>query len=251
MPAPTPFPLSISMVLPAFNEEENIVEAARQCLEFATKRFRAAEVIVVDDGSKDDTAKVVTELARDWPQLKLISFAQNRGYGAAIAAGFRAATSDLVFFTDADLQFDVRELADLVPLIGEADAVMGFRVYRYDSVLRCVLSWAYNRIVRVLFRVKVRDVDCSFKLFTRKVVDRLHLESTDFFIDTEMVARTRRLGFKIVEKGVRHYPRKHGHTTVRASHIPKTLWTVARMWWRIQFGPLQPPPSTNEANPAR
>ena len=124
MPAPTPFPLSISMVLPAFNEEENIVEAARQCLEFATKRFRAAEVIVVDDGSKDDTAKVVTELARDWPQLKLISFAQNRGYGAAIAAGFRAATSDLVFFTDADLQFDVRELADLVPLIGEADAVM-------------------------------------------------------------------------------------------------------------------------------
>jgi glycosyltransferase involved in cell wall biosynthesis len=251
MPAPTPFPLSISMVLPAFNEEENIVEAARQCLEFATKRFRAAEVIVVDDGSKDDTAKVVTELARDWPQLKLISFAQNRGYGAAIAAGFRAATSDLVFFTDADLQFDVRELADLVPLIGEADAVMGFRVYRYDSVLRCVLSWVYNRIVRVLFRVKVRDVDCSFKLFTRKVVDRLHLESTDFFIDTEMVARTRRLGFKIVEKGVRHYPRKHGHTTVRASHIPKTLWTVARMWWRIQFGPLQPPPSTNEANPAR
>jgi glycosyltransferase involved in cell wall biosynthesis len=251
MPAPTPFPLSISMVLPAFNEEENIVEAARQCLEFATKRFRAAEVIVVDDGSKDDTAKVVTELARDWPQLKLISFAQNRGYGAAIAAGFCAATSDLVFFTDADLQFDVRELADLVPLIGEADAVMGFRVYRYDSVLRCVLSWVYNRIVRVLFRVKVRDVDCSFKLFTRKVVDRLHLESTDFFIDTEMVARTRRLGFKIVEKGVRHYPRKHGHTTVRASHIPKTLWTVARMWWRIQFGPLQPPPSTNEANPAR
>lgn len=250
MPASTRFPQSISMVLPAFNEEENIVEAARQCLEFATKRFASAEVIVVDDGSKDDTARVVTELARDWPQLKLISFPQNRGYGAAIAEGFRAATGDLVFFTDADLQFDVRELADLVPLLENADAVMGFRVYRYDSVLRCILSWVYNRIVRVLFRVKVRDVDCSFKLFSRKVVDQLHLESTDFFIDTEMVARTRRLGFRIVEKGVRHYPRKHGHTTVRASHIPKTLWTVARMWWRIQFGRVSRPNSANAANQA-
>jgi hypothetical protein len=108
--------------------------------------------------------------------------------------------------------------------------------------------------VRVLFRVKVRDVDCAFKLFTRKVVDRLHLESTDFFIDTEMVARTRRLGFKIVEKGVRHYPRKHGHTTVRAGHIPKTLWTVARMWWRIQFGPACSRPASRRKrapNPAR
>jgi hypothetical protein len=89
--------------------------------------------------------------------------------------------------------------------------------------------------VRVLFRVKVRDVDCSFKLFSRRVVDNLHLESKDFFVDTEMVARAAKMGARIVEKGVRHYPRQAGHTTVRPSHIPRTLWTVFKMWFRIQF----------------
>ena len=158
-----------------------------------------------------------------------------------LANGFKAARCDLVFYTDSDNQFDVRELEDLMPLIkgpgneAGADAVFGFRVYRYDSVLRCLLSWTYNRLVRVLFLVKVRDVDCAFKLWTREVNDKLEIESSDFFIDTEMVAKIRRMGFKSVEKGVRHYPRTAGSTTVRAGHIPKTLWTVARMWFRIHF----------------
>jgi hypothetical protein len=144
-----------------------------------------------------------------------------------------------VFFTDADNQFDIREISDLIPLLAQADAVFGFRIYRYDSVLRCILSWVYNRLVRILFRVKVRDVDCSFKLFTRQVVDQLVIESKDFFVDTEMVARTARMGFRVVEKGVRHYPRTAGHTTVRTSDIPRTLKTVARMWFRIHYPPKQ------------
>ena len=123
----------------------------------------------------------------------------------------------------------------LPPLLDRADVVFGFRVYRYDSVTRCILSWIYNRLVGVLFLVRIRDVDCSFKLFTRKVVDRLDLRSTDFFVDTEMVARCRKMGARIVSKGVRHHPRRAGHTTVRASHIPRTLWTVFRMWLDIQF----------------
>ncbi len=227
------FPQSLSIVLPAFNEEGNIERAARQCLDVGKAHWSKCEVIVVDDGSKDDTAKVVRAVAAEHPEVRLISFEKNRGYGAAIAEGFRAARHDLVFFTDSDLQFDVRELPDLMPLLDHADVVFGFRVYRYDSVLRCLLSWVYNRIVRVLFLVRVRDVDCSFKLFTRPVVDRLELASKDFFIDTEMVARSSRMGARVVEKGVRHYPRTAGHTSVRPSHIPKTLWTVARMWFRI------------------
>lgn len=229
------FSQSISVVLPAFNEEESIEKAVRDTASFLPQRFEDWEILVVDDGSVDDTSSIVQGLAADEPRIKLLRHAQNAGYGRAIATGFEAARGELVFYTDADNQFDIRELADLVPLTSEADAVFGFRVYRYDSVLRCMLSWTYNRLVRVLFRVRIRDVDCAFKLFTRRVLDQMTIDSRDFFIDTELVARTARLGFKSVEKGVRHYPRSAGHTTVRPSHIPRTLWTVARMWFRIHF----------------
>jgi glycosyltransferase involved in cell wall biosynthesis len=229
------FQRSISVVLPAFNEAANIEKAAGTARDYLAEDFARFEVIVVDDGSKDETAAIVQRMADADPRIKLVRHPRNLGYGRAIADGFAAATGELVFFTDADNQFDIRELRDFVPLADDYDAVLGFRVYRYDSVLRCILSWGYNRIVRVLFRVRVRDVDCSFKLFTRAVVDKLALESNDFFIDTEMVARTRKLGFRVIEKGVRHYPRTAGHTTVRASHIPRTLWTVAKMWFRINF----------------
>ncbi len=227
---------SISIVLPAYDEEENIEQAVNNAAETGEKFFTGYEVVVVDDGSADDTAKIVQRLAEDNPNVRLVEHPHNLGYGLAIKNGFAAARNDLVFFTDADNQFDIRELRDLIPLLEKADAVMGFRVYRYDSVLRCILSWGYNRLVRVLFRVKVRDVDCSFKLFTREVVDKLDIECEDFFIDTELVARTARLGFRVVEKGVRHYPRTAGRTTVRPGHIPRTLWTVAKMWVRIHFG---------------
>jgi dolichol-phosphate mannosyltransferase len=235
------FDASISVVLPAFNEEDNIQRAVGECLAFLPTRFRDYEVIVVDDGSRDGTAEAVSRLQASEPKLKLLRHPTNLGYGRAIATGFAAARSELVFYTDSDCQFDVREIADLMPLLAQADAVLGFRVYRYDSVLRCILSWVYNRLVRVLFLIRVRDVDCAFKLFRREVVERMPLESNDFFVDTEMVARLARMKARVVEKGVRHYPRTAGHTTVRASHIPRTLWTVGRMWFRLHFGAARVP----------
>lgn len=247
------FQSSISVVLPAFNEEECIAKQVTDTLDFLPTCFAEFEVIVVDDGSRDRTAEIVRDLARAAPRLQLISHPANRGYGRALATGFAAARSDVVFYTDSDGQFDIREIKDAVPLLrgpdGEpgavADAVFGFRVYRYDSVLRCLLSWVYNRLVRVLFWVKVRDVDCAFKLFTRQVADKLVIDCNDFFVDTEMVAKIRKLGFKTVEKGVRHYPRMAGRTTVRMSHIPRTLWTVAKMFFRIHFpGRRSPGPAS-------
>ena len=111
--------------------------------------------------------------------------------------------------------------------------VVGFRVYRYDSVLRSIVSWGYNRIVRVLFRVRVRDVDCSFKLMRAEVRDKLPLQTSDFFIDTEIVACARRWNFRIAQKGVRHYPRVARETTVQPSDVLRTLGTIATMWRRI------------------
>lgn len=230
------------MVLPAYNEQECIEKSARDAHTFLAGRFDAFELILVDDGSKDSTPELIDALAKAHPGIVALHHPINRGYGAAIVSGFRRAGGELLFYTDADSQFDIREVATFVEEIERtgADAVFGFRVYRYDSVLRCVLSWTYNRLVRVLFGVRLRDVDCAFKLLRRDLFARMRIDSTDFFVDTEMVARAARLKAKIHEVGVRHYPRMAGRTTVRASHIPRTLLTVAKMWWRIRFGPQEP-----------
>ncbi|HEY4278305.1 MAG TPA: glycosyltransferase family 2 protein [Conexibacter sp.] len=227
---------SLSVVLPAYNEEENIETAVGRCIEALPAIAERYEVIVVDDGSRDRTAEITADLAAAHPgNVRLLRHRRNLGYGAAIANGFNAARGDYLFYTDADNQFDVSELAWFAPLMQEVDAVVGFRVYRYDTALRSIVSWCYNRLVNVLFRVRVRDVDCAFKLFRREVIEKIDVESRDFFIDTELVARTRKWNFRIVEKGVRHYPRTAGETTVKVSDVPRTLKTVCRMWQRIYY----------------
>jgi len=219
--------------MPAYNEEQNIEGALEDACEVAASVTPAWEVIVVDDGSKDTTAQRVTRVSQQQDRVRLISFPENRGYGVALRAGFHAARGDLIFYTDSDRQFDLSELRFFLPVMDRTDVAIGFRVYRYDPVLRCLLSWVYNRLVSAVFRARVRDVDCSFKLFRREVLEAIDLETTDFFIDTEMVAKARKWNFRILQKGVKHFPRRAGESSIRASHIVSTLRTVARMWLRI------------------
>jgi len=226
----------ISIVLPAYNERESLPVAVERTIAAITDLVSEFEVIVVDDGSTDGTHEVALELLRELhPKVRLAVHPANRGYGAALRTGFALARFDLVFYTDSDNQFDVGELQHFLPLIDEYDVIVGFRVYRYDAVLRSILSWVYNRIVSILFRVRVRDVDCSFKLFHREVLEKIVIECDDFFVDAELVAKARRWNFRLLEKGVRHYPRMAGETTVRASHITETLKQIALMWRRIYF----------------
>ena len=214
----------LSVVLPAYNEEDNIAPMVERALEVLPAMTEEYEVILVDDGSSDRTAEVGTDLVHEHhPRVRLLRHTRNLGYGAAIRTGFEHASHDLVFYSDSDRQFDLGELEYFLPLAADHDVVIGFRVYRYDSVLRSMVSWTYNRIVRVLFRVRVRDVDCAFKLFRREVLDKITIECEDFFVDTELVAKARKWNFRIVEKGVRHYPRVAGETTVQASDVPRTL----------------------------
>lgn len=224
----------LSVILPAFNEQESLRLAVTRVMATLDDLVDDFELIVVDDGSTDRTGELTVELLEEHPaRLRVLRHVRNRGYGAAIRSGFEAAVMELVFYTDADNQFDVSDLAHFLPLIKEYDVVVGFRVYRYDTVVRSMLSWIYNLIVRILFRVKVRDVDCAFKLFRREVIEAITIETDDFFVDAELVAKARRWNFRLLEKGVRHYPRQAGETTVRASHIPETLRRIAVMWWRI------------------
>lgn len=225
---------SLSIVLPAYNEEASIEDAVRACAGLA-EAASDFEVIVVDDGSQDDTAGVIKQLVDELSWLRLVSHDRNRGYGAALRTGFAAARHDLVFYTDADQQFEVGELRDHLHRMDSVDLLTGFRVYRYDPLSRLVVSWVYNRMVRVLFRVEVRDVDCSFKLMRRERLDRLVLLSDDFFIDTELVARARKWKWTIEQVGVRHFPRRKGKTSVRPSAVTQTLRTLASMWREIYF----------------
>lgn len=222
------------MVLPAYNEEENVgpvIEGALDVLPTVAEEF---EVILVDDGSADRTAEVCTDLVVEhYPRVRLLRHESNRGYGAALRTGFGHARFDFLFYTDADRQFDLTELPYFVRPGEPFDLVIGFRVYRYDTVLRSILSWIYNRLIGLLFRVRVRDVDCAYKLITREAMEKLTIETNDFFVDAELVARARRWNLRIVQKGVRHFPRVAGETTVRPSDIPHTLREIARMWRRI------------------
>jgi dolichol-phosphate mannosyltransferase len=224
----------LSVVLPAFNEEAAVPEAIEQCRRLVDL-IPSTEVIIVDDGSTDSTAKVVEAAAASQPWLRLVKHDRNRGYGFALRTGFAAATGGFVFFTDSDNQFDITELAEHWSRLENVDMLMGYRVYRYDPFSRLVASWGYNQLVRLLFRVKVRDVDCSFKVMRRSKLDAIVLVSTDFFIDTEIVARARKWNWRIVEVGVRHFPRRSGKTTVRPSDVPRTLKVVFKMWFRIHF----------------
>jgi glycosyltransferase involved in cell wall biosynthesis len=224
----------ISVVLPAYNEAANIGAAVEKSLAVAQRLFPSHEVIVVDDGSRDGTHEAVEALAREgYPRVRLVRHERNLGYGAALRTGFKHARYGLVFFTDSDNQFDVAELEYFIPMMSSYDMITGFRVYRYDTVLRCILSWIYNRLVGVLFRLRVRDVDCAFKLMTKEVVQKITIECDNFFVNTELLAKARRWNFRIAEKGVRHYPRMAGETSVRPSDIPRTLGTVFGMWRRI------------------
>lgn len=229
----------LSVVFPAFNEAENIGPMIEAALDVLPRLASDFEVIVVDDGSEDATGAV----ARDWVDrsggsVRLLIHERNLGYGAAIRTGLQHSRKDLVFYTDADRQFDVSELEYFLPMTRDHDLVIGFRVYRYDSAFRSIVSWGYNRIVAVLFRVRVRDVDCAFKLMRAEVRDKLPLQTDDFFIDTEIVASARRWNFRIGEKGVRHYPRVAGETKVAPADVLRTLKTIARMWRRIYLPTL-------------
>jgi glycosyltransferase involved in cell wall biosynthesis len=225
---------SLSIVLPAYNEQANIARAVEQAVETASRLAAKYEVIVVDDGSADGTGAVVQKLIRRDPEhIRLLTHTPNLGYGAALRTGLESSRYDLVFFTDSDNQFDISELEYFIPMMSDYEMVTGFRVYRYDTVMRCILSWIYNRLVGVMFRLHVRDVDCAFKLMRREVVQQVRIECENFFVNTELLAKARKWNFRIAEKGVRHYPRTAGQTTVRPSDIPRTLGTVFDMWRRI------------------
>jgi len=216
---------SVTCVLPAFNEAEGIVHAVSD-MRAALARFTdGSEIIVVDDGSTDGTGLLLDELAAT-EQVRVIHSPTNRGYGWALRTGFAAATRPLVFFTDSDRQFDAMDLGRLLPAMADADVVVGRRVGRSDGTLRGGLSLGYNALVRALLGIRVRDVNCAFKLLRREVLAHMPLTSKRYTINAELIARATRAGFRVHEVAVPHRARQSGTSKVGIKDIGPALGEV-------------------------
>jgi glycosyltransferase involved in cell wall biosynthesis len=204
---------SLSIVLPCFNEEENVREAVANAIAAADACSERYEVVVVDDGSCDGTVNVLSRLIAADDHVRAIVHERNRGYGEALKSGIRAAEMDWVLLADADLQFDLRDLLDFVPLAESADAIWGWRIVRRDTLLRRFSASAWNRLMRTLFALPVRDVDCGFKLIRASLLRRLELQTTGAMISTELAVQCSAQGARFAEIGIRHHPRIAGAET--------------------------------------
>jgi len=203
----------LSIVMPAYNEEATIVRAIRSAAAAGEGLAETYEVIIVDDGSRDRTAECVEAEARANPRVRLVRLPQNRGFGAALKTGLKAAGMPLVFYTDSDMQFDLEQIRALLERIDGCAIVVGYRVNRQDHWMRKVNAWAWARLQRVLFGLRVRDIDCGFKLFRREVLQDMPMRSEGAFISTEILLRARARGHALCEIPVRHYPRTAGSPT--------------------------------------
>lgn len=218
-PQTFPLPCFLSLCLPAFNEDLNIGETLDAACAILPAFVTQFEIIVIDDGSHDRTADAVAGHAAFGTHVRLIRHPVNRGYGAAVTTGLRAAQGELIAFMDADGQFSLLDLPQLFTRLNGHDAVVGYRYRRVDNSVRRLNAWAWNRLVRLLLRVEVRDLDCAFKLFRRRVVQRLHLTSTGAAINAEIMTQCAQAGFRVSELPVTHYPRYHGSPTGAAVRV--------------------------------
>ncbi len=206
-------PQSLSVVLPAYNEEAVIANTIVTIISTLTTWMRDFEVIVVNDGSRDRTGKIVAGLSAYDPRVRLINHPVNRGYGAALVTGFESVRKELAFFMDSDGQFDINDLAHFFPLIEEYDAVLGYRIDRQDTWMRKLNAWGWKQLVQFIFGVRARDIDCAFKLFRSEFFRTHRLETRGAMINTEILYKFTRAGYTYTEVGVHHLPRRAGKAT--------------------------------------
>jgi glycosyltransferase involved in cell wall biosynthesis len=227
---------SISAFFPCYNDASTIasmVTTAGETLRGLTDDF---EVIVVNDGSGDESASVLADLRERLPYLRVVTHEANRGYGGALRSGFAAATKELVFYTDGDAQYDPRELARLyAELTPGCDVVQGWKLERHDAVHRKLIGGLYQRFVRFVFNLNIRDVDCDFRLIRRRVLESFALTCDSGCITVELVARIERAGFAVRELPVHHYARPYGRSQFfNSRRIGHTLWQLAGLWLHLQ-----------------
>jgi len=226
---------SITIVIPAYNEQDNLKKIVDKCFNFLKSNFQEFEVIVVDDGSFDSTPIICNQLIDNYNgRFVALRHGKNRGYGAALRTGLFSAKGDLVFYTDADNQFDIDEINNHMKYISDYDVVIGYRKNRKDKMRRKFAALVYNRLIFLLFGLNVRDIDCSFKLFKRRPLHSLSIDSDKFLVDTELLVKSKINNFKIKEVPVTHFPRIAGKSCIRFSHVFTTLNDIRIFYYNFK-----------------
>ena len=225
----------LSFFFPAYNDGGTIASLVIRAVQAASRLTHDFEIIVDNDGSADDTAVILDELARTYPQVRVVHHTVNRGYGAALRTGFATAAKELIAYTDGDAQYDPGELEVLWRrLTPDADLVNGFKISRADPLHRIVIGRVYHHVVKFLFRLQVRDVDCDFRLMRREIFHRVRLERDTGVICLEMMRKVQDAGFRIVEVPVHHYHRTHGRS--QFFNFRRVFWTgvdVLKLWVQL------------------
>jgi glycosyltransferase involved in cell wall biosynthesis len=228
-------PAGLSVFFPAYNDGGTIASLVIEARKTAERLTPDFEIIVVNDGSADTTAEIADELARTYPEVRVVHHERNRGYGGALRSGFAAARKDYVFYTDGDAQYDPTELAALwAKMTSNVDLVNGYKISRSDPIHRIIIGRIYHHTVKLLFGLKVRDVDCDFRLMRRAIFDRVTLEHNSGVICLEMMKKIQDAGFRIAEVPVHHYHRAFGRSQFfNFSRLARTAVDVARLWWQL------------------
>ncbi len=220
-----------------YNEKETVERMVRKALRLLDGAVDDYEVLIVDDASFDSSERIAGALARENSHVRVIRHPQNRGYGAALRSGFENASKELVFYTDCDEPVDLQELLRALSLVTpDVDLLIGYRIRRYDTPRRFIYSKTYNLLCRFLLGVRVRDVNFSFKLVRREVLQRIRLTARSAFIDGELLAEAVRYGYRIVEIPVQYFPRRSGHSSfdsLRAARL--TLEEMLAYWGRTRL----------------
>ena len=226
---------SLTIFFPAYHDWGTIASMVTVAHATARSLTDDFEVIVVNDASPDHLGEVLEELCTVYPEtFRVVVHEKNRGYGGALKSGFAAATKELIFYTDGDAQYDVRELALLWARREGADLVNGYKIRRSDPFHRVVVGRAYHWFTRTIFRLPVRDVDCDFRLIRRTVFDRVKLEYDSGLICVELMTRVHRAGFRIDQVPVHHFHRMHGRSQFfNFSRVARVLVGMLGFWWKV------------------
>lgn len=228
---------SVSVFFPCYNDKGTIatlVREAKSTLEKITDDF---EIIVIDDGSTDGARELLTELQNDVAQLKLVFHEKNKGYGGALQSGFKAASKELVFYTDGDAQYDVKELTKLYELFGDdVDVVNGFKIKRNDPLHRVLIGKLYQNVMKVAFQLPIKDPDCDFRLMRKSSLEKFPLESMTGTICIELVKKLDITGARFKEVGVSHFHRIYGKSQFfNFSRVARTLWKLMFLWVELML----------------
>jgi len=208
--------IQISIVMPAYNEEKNIENIVKQCYGVLKKYRLNGEIIVTDDGSKDKTRVILDNLKKEIPYLRVILHKINKGYGESVADGIKASKGYYIVTLDSDGQFDINELSLLLDKIKKGyDIVTGFRKKKKDAISKVIANKILIKIIRYLFKIKLKDTNCAFKIYKKDLFEKISIEASNFILPSEILIKANALSYKIAEIGITHLPRKKGKSSIK------------------------------------